>query len=53
MISEQEIRTGEKSTLDRNLNAEQIMDLKEVKEIVNERVKHLEVSGITINIIVL
>lgn len=42
MISEQEIRTGEKSTLDRNLNADQIMELKEVQQIVNERVKQLE-----------
>jgi len=41
MISEQEIITGNKSTLDRNLTEDQIMELKEVQEIVKSRVAQL------------
>lgn len=42
MINEQEIRTGEKSTLDRNLSEDQIMELKDVQEIVRSRMEQLE-----------
>lgn len=38
MINEQEIRTGEKSTLDRNLSEDQIMELKDVQEIVRSHI---------------
>eukprot|EP01114_Cavostelium_apophysatum_P024750 TRINITY_DN97_c0_g1_i1.p1 TRINITY_DN97_c0_g1~~TRINITY_DN97_c0_g1_i1.p1 ORF type:complete len:949 (-),score=375.35 TRINITY_DN97_c0_g1_i1:141-2822(-) len=42
MISEQEIRTGEKSTLPRDLTEDQIMELKEVQEIINNRISTLQ-----------
>jgi len=42
MISEQEIRTGAKSTLERNLTADQIMELKEVQAAVKERTAQIE-----------
>jgi hypothetical protein len=38
MINEQEIRTGEKSNLDRNMTDDQIMELKEVKEITKNHI---------------
>jgi Ras GTPase-activating-like protein IQGAP2/3 len=42
MISDQEISTGQKSTMDRNLTEDQILDVKEVKEIIRTRVEQLE-----------
>jgi Ras GTPase-activating-like protein IQGAP2/3 len=42
MISEQEIKTGQKSTLQRDLTEDQIMELKEVQDIVQKRVAQVE-----------
>jgi len=42
MISEQEVTTGQKSTLKRNLTEDKIMELKEIKAIVNTRVQQLQ-----------
>lgn len=41
MINEEEIKTGEKSKLKRDLTEEEIMEVKEVKEIINSRIKQL------------
>lgn len=42
MISEEEIRTGQKSTLDKTLTEDQIMELSAVKEIVKTRTESLQ-----------
>ncbi len=41
-ISDQEIRLGEKSNMQRNLTEDQIMEIKEVKEIINSRLEQLQ-----------
>jgi len=42
MINEAEISSGQKSTLDRNIPEDQIMENKDVKEILNQRISQLE-----------
>lgn len=42
MISQQEIDSGQRSTMDRTLNEDQIMDLKEIKTIVQSRLDSIK-----------
>jgi len=42
MINEAEISSGQKSTLDRNIPEDQILENKDVKEILNQRISQLE-----------
>eukprot|EP00027_Filamoeba_sp_ATCC50430_P012203 CAMPEP_0168574896 /NCGR_PEP_ID=MMETSP0413-20121227/19350_1 /TAXON_ID=136452 /ORGANISM="Filamoeba nolandi, Strain NC-AS-23-1" /LENGTH=918 /DNA_ID=CAMNT_0008608319 /DNA_START=71 /DNA_END=2824 /DNA_ORIENTATION=+ len=42
MISQQEIESGQRSTMDRALNEDQIMDLKEIKAIVQTRLDSIK-----------